>query len=598
MLSPSSLQRGSHALRGAITCALLAIVTACSGDSAESTESSANADHSTPEAIELPTSVEIADPQKAISKLEMVEDMTEEAADRLLTFSDKIRRRDFSAASAFLSDSFAGESFDGLEVQETKPLHLATTETVYEPAGARIVGKRDFIEGIRSHIGPWSRMESVIWKVKGGEFEANRNAWGKLRLYVHMTGQRADGGWSSMAAWGHCRVIREAGLWVLDRFDLTSFAVTERSGTIFTDVSTSAGVAKTGVRFGKPGNTSYAFNGVASADVNADGRWDFFVPSDGRNYFYLGQSDGTFAEEAEARGVIQPDAGTGPVFFDVDNDGDQDLLVGQVGWARDSDEFGGRSLQLYVNDGEGEFTNRSADFGLEHQRFIAYSVTVLDYDSDGWLDVFVCGYGQVEVNHNNSWIEATNGSPNGLLRNIEGRGFENVAADLGLEGTSWSYAAAAADYDQDGDTDLYVANDYGTNQLWNNQGDGTFEEVAKEEGVSDPGNGMGVSWGDLNSDGLLDLYVSNMSSTAGNRILGRLTGTLDSETHAMLKKLAAGNSIFIAKAGGGFDSRPKSAGGLGGSWAWSPAICDLDLDGFLDVYLANGFVTGDQPFDT
>ena len=122
--------------------------------------------------------------------------------------------------------------------------------------------------------------------------------------------------------------------------------------------------------------------------------------------------------------------------------------------------------------------------------------------------------------------------------------------------------------------------------------------MAEAEGVSDIGNGMGVAWGDLNSDGRLDLYVSNMSSTAGNRILGRLNDELDPETHALLMKLAAGNSIFLAKEGGGFERREKSAGGLGGSWAWSPVLCDLDLDGFLDVYLANGFVTGDQPFDT
>jgi len=569
------------------------LLAACSGGSEEGpsfTEESLR--------DELPDSIEIADPVKPITDLEFVEDLTEEAADRLLTFSDKLRRRDFGAAEAFLSPSFAGESFDGMSVAGTEELHLGAEETSYDPASAAIVGRSDFLDGLKAHIGPWSRVESVIWKVKGGEFETTRSTWGKLKLFVHMTGQRADGGWTSIEAWGYSRVVREKGFWVLDRFDLSSLAITGRAGTMFTDVSTSTGVAHTGIRFGKPGNTSYAFNGAAAADVDGDGRWDIFVPSDGRNYLYRARENGTFAEEAEARGLAQPDAGTGAVFFDVDNDGDQDLMVGHVGWTRGSDELGGRSLQLYLNDGEGRFSTGTQDFGLDQQRFVAYSLSVFDYDADGWLDVFVCGYGRLEAEHNDSWIEAMNGAPNGLLRNVEGRGFEDVAPELGLQGSSWSYASAAADYDRDGDVDLYVANDYGTNRLYRNEGDGSFTEVAEDDVLGDVGNGMGVSWGDLNSDGRLDLYVSNMSSTAGSRILGRLEGTIDPETHALLKKLAAGNSIFVAQPDGSFARRPKSAGGLGGSWAWSPALCDLDLDGYLDVYCANGFVTGDQAFDT
>ncbi|MEC7231658.1 MAG: VCBS repeat-containing protein, partial [Planctomycetota bacterium] len=161
----------------------------------------------------------------------------------------------------------------------------------------------------------------------------------------------------------------------------------------------------------------------------------------------------------------------------------------------------------------------------------------------------------------------------------------------------WSYAAAAADVDEDGHIDLFVANDYGSNYLWINRGDGTFEDGSDAFGVADRGNGMGAAFGDLNGDGALDLYVSNMSSTAGNRILGRLEEDIDPEIHALLKKLAAGNSIFFRGAEG-FERVPAENGGVGASWAWSPALFDLDLDGDLDVFCANGFVTGELPFDT
>ena len=103
---------------------------------------------------------------------------------------------------------------------------------------------------------------------------------------------------------------------------------------------------------------------------------------------------------------------------------------------------------------------------------------------------------------------------------------------------------------------------------------------------------------DSNGDGLLDLYVSNMSSTAGNRILGRLSDDIDPELFSALKKLAAGNTIFCKQSDGSFERQPKDAGGVNGNWAWSSALFDVDLDGSLDVFCTNGFVTGDLPHDT
>ena len=172
-----------------------------------------------------------------------------------------------------------------------------------------------------------------------------------------------------------------------------------------------------------------------------------------------------------------------------------------------------------------------------------------------------------------------------------------MAPQIGLAGDRWTYACAAADHDGDGDLDLYVANDYGSNQLWSNQGDGTFVDVAGELGVTDQGNGMGVTWGDFDCDGRLDLYVANMSSTAGNRILKRLKESLPEGDRKALQKAAAGNSVFVAR-GDAFERMPASAGGTGGNWAWSAAVVDLDLDACLDVFCVNGFNTGDLPHDT
>jgi len=573
-------------------------LTACGDDA--SVSDSAVSDTAGPDAsaTQLPEQVEIPDPDRSVTRLEAVEDLTEEVADRLLAFSDKVRRRDFAAAADWLTPGFHGHRMGDLPVSQKSTGHLDVEFVEYETGSAPVVGGDEFLESLKSLIGPWSSVNSAIFKVKGAEFQRGRGErWGKIKLYVHITGVHSGGGGTSLTAWGWGRVERPGDQWQLARFQLDSLKLARRAGPVFSNVTTAAGLGHVGVRFGKPGNTSFAFNGTACGDVNGDGRWDLFVPSDGRNFLYLGTDEGTFSEEAEARGVAQPDAGTGAVFFDFDNDGDQDLAVGHVGW-REGDELAGRTIELYVNDGEGHFEASGVELGLAATRVVAYSLTTADFDGDGWLDLFVCGYGMLEREHNNSWIEATNGSPNAFFRNLEGKGFEEVAEKSGVRGSSWSYASAAADWDGDGDVDLYVANDYGTNRLYQNQGDGTFVDVAGDVGVRDQGNGMGVSFGDLSGNGELDLYVSNMSSTAGNRILGRFEEDLDPEIYAALKKSAAGNTIFFQDGEGGFEKRPKSAGGLGANWAWSSALADFDLDGALDIFCTNGFVTGDLPFDT
>ena len=540
----------------------------------------------------LPGRIEIEEPSQRVTRLEIVEDETEEVADRLLAFSDKVRRRDFAAARESLSDSFAGHDLGSLPEGTRATEQLDIVRVTRDPSEPQIVGPNAFLEGVAALIGPWSRVDSVLWKVKAAEFQRGRPHWGKVKLFIHMTGRGERGGGEAINGWGYARVELVGDTWLVSRFQLTSLESVSRPGPIFSSIAPAAGLGHVGNRFGKPGNQSFAFNGAACGDVDGDGDFDLFLPSDGRNFLYLLGPTG-FSEAAEERGVAQPDGGTGPVLFDFDRDGDQDLVVGHV-----NDGFtSGERIELYENDGKGFFTRVEGGLGLGAREYDAYSLTVLDHDGDGWLDVFACGYGQTAKEHNNSWIQATNGSPNALFRNDAGKGFVDVAPDLGIAGNSWSYAAAAADYDDDGDTDLYIANDYGKNQLWRNDG-GTFTDVAVELGVQDQGNGMGATFGDLSGDGVLDLYVSNMSSTAGNRILDRYVGEIDEEVYAILKKSAAGNTIFVQEQAGGFRKLPKDAGGVGGNWAWAAALTDFDLDGRVDVFCTNGFVTGDQAFDT
>jgi len=562
-----------------------------SGSEADETEVAA-------QPVELPEVIEIPDPEVAIELVEQVEDQTEEVANRLLDFSDKLRRRDFTSARTWFTDDFAGHGLANLPVASTKSDLADSLTTSFAVADAPILSADDFTDSLRTLMGPWSRVESVLWKTKGAEFQAlGRERWGKIKLFVTMMGAGPDDEPITISGWAYARAIKSRGEWYFNRFQLTSLQEMKRSAAIFSDVTAAAGVARSGVRFGQAGNRSFAWNGSAGGDVDGDGRWDLFSTGPNSNVLYMATERGDFREEASSRGVEGPGGGTGALFFDFENDGDQDLFVGHVGWLEPGGKLGGHNLQAYLNGGSGRFTNRGDELGLVDPRVI-YSLTAFDYDNDGFLDMFGSGYGRVEVEHNNSWTQATNGSPNSLFHNLDGKRFEEVADAAGLVGTDWTYAAAAADVDLDGDVDLYLANDYGANLMMSNNGDGTFTDIAGELGIVDQGNGMGVTFGDLDNDGALDLYVSNMSSTAGNRILGRLEADIDSDIFKMLKKLAAGNSIFLAGDQQSFEKLPKDAGGVGASWAWAAALADYDLDGRLDVFCTNGFVTGDLPHDT
>lgn len=545
----------------------------------------------------LPSKIDVAAPAKPIRELTFVEDQSEDVANHFVEFADKLRRRDFVAASAWVAEDFVGHGLMDLATTDRAELPLGAVRTQYDVETAPIHTGAGFLASVRSWIAPWSRMEAVVWKVKGAEFEAGTPLWGKIKFKTSFIGDGEDGGPRSVVAWGHARVEKREGRWQLVQYQLDSLTTEERSAPIFTDVSTSTGVAHTGIRFGKAGNKSFAWNGAATGDVNGDELWDIFVPSRPANFLYIAQPDGTFVNEAAAWGIADPGGGTGAVFFDFDHDGDQDLALADVGWV-EGHTRGGNPLRFYVNEGEERFVESGTKLGFD-ANCNAYTLVVLDYDSDSWPDIFVCNYGRVEGEPNDSWIDAKNGMPNALYRNLEGKGFEEVAAQVGLVDTRWTYAAAAADPDGDGDPDLYVANDYGPNSYWVNEG-GRFTDVAAESGITDLGNGMGADWADLNGDGVLDLYVANMSSTAGNRILGRLVNK-DDTVNALLK-MAAGNSIFFRGTAGSdapsFERAPKAFSGIGASWAWSSAIFDLDLDGHSDLYCASGFVTGDTAADT
>ncbi len=331
--------------------------------------------------------------------------------------------------------------------------------------------------------------------------------------------------------------------------------------------------------------------GLALGDADGDGLDDLYLCQPGGlpNRLYLRQRDGTLRDHSREAGVDFLDASRAALFCDLDNDGDQDLVV-------ELDPL----LVVLENQGGARFVERG-----RVEVASTTSISAADYDQDGDLDLYLCGYILPDEAHVTPlpYHDANNGRPNTLLRNeigSEGWKFVDATIESGLDQNNrrFSFAAAWEDYDDDGDLDLYVANDFGRNNLYRNQG-GRFEDVAAQAGVEDMAAGMGVSWGDFDRDGRLDLYVSNMFSSAGERVSYQrrfLPGAAES-TLAGFQRHARGNTLFRNLGEGRFEDVSEHAGVTMGRWAWGSLFVEYDNDGWPDLFVPNGYVTGEDPED-
>lgn len=205
--------------------------------------------------------------------------------------------------------------------------------------------------------------------------------------------------------------------------------------------------------------------------------------------------------------------------------------------------------------------------------------------------------------------DSNSGGPNSLFRNetkANEFNFRDVTTETGLNQNNlrWSLAASWEDYDNDGDQDLYVANDFGRNNLFRNDagsgpGGRTFIDVAAESGVEDSASGMAVSWGDYNRDGQMDVYVSNMFSAAGNRITfqQQFKPGATQDVRSRLQRFARGSTLMKARENGPFEDVSESTGVAMGRWAWGNSFVDINNDGWQDIVVANGNITGEDPGD-
>ena len=371
----------------------------------------------------------------------------------------------------------------------------------------------------------------------------------------------------------------------------------DETGDVLSDSLSFQMCLKYGIRFwkknleGRFGVFNFGHHGIAIGDVNGDYLDDMYVCETGGlpNHLYLQQVDGRLRDISRRSRADFLDNTRSALFLDLDNDGDQDLSVAFA-----------KGLVFLENDGSGNFEERARFKSVLE----AHSIVAADYDGDRNLDLFVCVYSGTDATSSElpgpyPYYDATNGGANFLIRNLGNWKFENATPSSGMddENHRFTFAAAWEDYDNDGDQDLFVVNDFGPNQLYRNDA-GKFSEIGKKVGLVDGAFGMSASFGDFDRNGMMDIYVGNMFSAAGNRVTfqPQFKAELDSASKSKLQHLARGNSLFRNQAGR-FDDVSLESGTTMGRWSWGALFSDINNDGWEDLLVGNGFITGETPDD-
>jgi uncharacterized repeat protein (TIGR01451 family) len=296
--------------------------------------------------------------------------------------------------------------------------------------------------------------------------------------------------------------------------------------------------------------------GVAWGDYDGDGDLDLYVVNlgagGGGQANVLLRNDGdSFTDVTTEAGVGDAGPGVAAAWADVENDGDLDLFV--------SNRPGNNAL--YLNDGDGLFQNVGIPAGVDDLYGMGEGAAWADDDRDGLVDLYVANY---------TGAPYLNDQPNRLFLNLGDVQFEDVAdqrqvAHMGNgEGIAW------ADFDNDGDQDLYIANAGGINVLFQRQDDGTFDDVTAQMHVpGGPGSSYGAAWGDYDNDGWFDLYVAQQGT----------------------------NKLYRNLSGADFADVTAEAGVGGSRWSLGCAWGDYDNDGDLDLHVANATIAGYDPGD-
>ena len=472
--------------------------------------------------------------------------------------------------------------------------------------------RASFIRDWQDSLASFIAVEVAEFEIYGLRITSTNPLGLQVDLHYDLVGSGQDGGREQRnGSWSQDWRRGDGGEWRVDRWTFHPAVRSRLTGPGFRDITANVlsphSPASAQLAFGidhwrsvldaATGIDVYGNHGVAAGDLEGAGFDSVYVcqPAGLPNRLLRNRRDGTFEDITDISGTGLLDGTASAIFADFSNRGMQDLVV-----VRSSGPI------LFHNLGGGRFQQQADAFHFARPPQGTFtSAAVADYNRDGLLDVYFCVYsyyqGLNQYEFPTPYYDAQNGPPNFLFRNRGDGTFEDVTVPSGMDmnNNRFSFAAEWCDYDNDGWPDLFVANDFGRKNLYRNQRNGTFADVAAEAGVEDYGPGMSTCWIDYDNDGKQDLYVANMWLREGKRITAnpRFLPHTAEPVRALYRKHNAGNSLFRNTGTGKFQDQTAVAGAERGGWSWSCAAWDIDEDGWPDLYVANGFVSGPRRQD-
>lgn len=443
-------------------------------------------------------------------------------------------------------------------------------------AGRRVLGEPLAAPSVQLPVGDLVEIDNC--SLRALELKpARKDGARPIRLLWEIDGRDGSGNFVTVRGENDAAVAPTKTGWRLTELSTEGFRRLSVPSRRFVERSAASGLIvpqRTSTRLGPEAMTG----GLSVRDLDGDGRPDVIVLDGPKAWLFRGAAGFTFGKPELVAEASKQTIFTSAALGDLDGDGDADLAL---------TSYPNQPVRLFRNEGGQLSGAGTLGNGGLHQ-----SAIFSDLDGDGRLDLAVFTY-PFTARNPSSFVEAANGgAPEVWLGNAD-----FTFRPLGFSGKPrWTLAAVAADLLRTGAVQLYLANDFGSNDLYTFTADGGATERARSLSLDDPGNGMSADVGDLDGDGRLDLYVANMFSKAGTRVLAgaQLPGT----PGALLGKFARGNTLYLAQADGGFVERAVELGVNRGLWAFASLLADVDDDGRLEALVANGYLSMPKRKDT